>query len=616
MSDRLLPYYNQELEFLRRFGAQFAVEHPKIAGRLRLGDDLSEDPHVSRIIESFALLAARTRLKIDDDFPEITLALLEVLYPHYAAPVPSTAIVEFSLDPKQGDMVGGFEIPAGESIETESTTDGVCQFRTAYPVKLFPLRVAAATYEGQPFACPKSPRVAAAIAASESVLHLQMDSFRPNVPVAAMTIESLRFCIRGLSRAAMDLYELVHGNVVEVLLARSLDDPNPVPLGGDAIGQVGFSEDEGLLPSQPRTFNGYRLLTEYFAAPEKFMFFDVRGFSAKRLDGFGPQLHVFILLRQHISDVGPFVAPDTVGLGCTPMVNLFEHRAEPIRVTHGSPDYRIVPDARQPRAFEVHSVTAVTGVDAQKRERAFYPFYSIQHTEQSKTHRGFFHLHRREAEMSGGDRDRATDVHLSLVDADFRPETDGATVLDVRTLCTSRNLPERLEFGGGRPRLQLIRGGPIASPRCVTPPRSTVRPPLGKGTYWRLISHLSLGHVSLFDRDDGASALREILNLYAFMQGGDARQRIDAVRSLQMSHGVARCQSGGGLSFCRGLDLDLTIDEDKLSSGGAYLLGQVLEHFLALYASINSFTRTTLHSPLREEPIARWPARSGRKTLL
>ncbi len=613
MTDRILPYYNQELEFLRRFGAQFAEEHPKIAGRLRLGSDLSEDPHVSRIIEAFALLAARTRLKIDDDFPEITHALLGVLYPHYLAPIPSTAIVEFQLDRRQADLVGGYTIDAGESIESESTTDGVCQFRTVYPVKLFPLQVASASYRGQPFACPPCR----ALAKSEAVLQVKLKSFRPSVRVNTMQLDSIRFFIRGLSQAAMDLFELIHTEATEVLLARSADDPTAIRLGPNSIRHVGFGEQQGILPTEARTFNGYRLLTEYFAAPEKFMFFDILGIDQKQLQGFGEELNLFILLGRHIGDIEPFVAHDTIRLGCTPIANLFSHRAEPIRVTHGATEYRIVPDARQPRAFEVHTVTQVTGVDTAKQELIYHPFYSVRHAVERQNRRGFYHLHRRPAELSGGEADRATDMYLSLVDLDFQPDQSDGTVLDVRTICTSRNLPERLEFGGGRPKLQLMRGGPVEAPKCLTQPRRTVRPPLQRGTYWRLISHLSLGHVSLFDQDNGASAFREILSLYEFIQGADSRQKIDALKSIRYELGVARCRSGsGGFTFCRGLDIDLLIDEEKLSSGGAYLFGAVIEHFLALYASINSFTRTTLRSTIREEPISKWPARSGRKTLL
>lgn len=613
MTDRLLPYYNQELQYLRRFGAEFAQEHPKIAARLRLGDDLSEDPHVSRIIESFALLAARTRLKLDDDFPEVTHAMLGVLYPHYLAPVPSTSIVEFALDPRQADLVGGYKIDAGEGVETESTEDGVCQYRTVYPVNLFPFKVAMAAYKGQPFQCPPSPL----LPKSESVLHVQLESFREGVTFETMELDSLRFFIRGISHSAMDFYELIHNDSVEVLLARSANDPHPVRLSADAIHPIGFEADECIFPSQPRTFSGYRLLTEYFAAPEKFMFFDVRGITQADLRGFGNRLHLFILMKRHVGSVEQFVEPETIRIGCTPMVNLFEHRCEPIRVSYATQDYRVIPDARQPRAFEVHGITSVTAIDSEREENVYHPFYSVRHAGEQRERRGFYHMHRRRSALSGGTQDFATETFLSLVDLDFQPDQSDGKVLDVRALCTSRNLPQRLEFGGGRPKLQLVRGGPLLPPKCVTQPRVTLRPPLEKGTYWRLISHLSLGHVSLFDSNEGSSAIREILGLYDFIGKGDSQQRIDSIRSVTASPGVARCQNpSGGSTLCRGLDIEVTIDEERLSSGGAYLLGAVLERFLSLYASINSFTRTSLRSSLREQDIAKWPARSGRQTFL
>ncbi|OYP35478.1 type VI secretion system baseplate subunit TssF [Rhodopirellula sp. MGV] len=613
MTDRLLPYYNQELQFLRRFGSEFAKQHPKIAARLRLGDELSEDPHVSRIIESFALLSARTRLKLDDDFPEITQALLGVLYPHYLAPIPSTAVVQFDLDPRQADLVGGYEIEAGSAIETESTEDGVCQYRTVYPVKLFPIRVSAATYKGQPFQSPPSPLLGKA----ESVLHLELNTFRESVTFEMTEIDSLRFFIRGISHAAMDLFELVHNDSIEILIAKSERDPNPIRLSKDNLRMIGFDTDQCIFPQEARTFNGYRLLTEYFAAPEKFMFFDVAGIRKEMLSGFGNTMHLFVLIKRHVSSVEQFVDSETVRLGCAPIVNLFEHRCEPIRVGHATHEYRVVPDARQPRAFEVHSIESVKAIDSDRPERDFHPFYSIRHAGEQRDRRGFYHTHRRRSDFSGGTQDSASEVYLSLVDLDFNPDESDGTVLDIRALCSSRNLPQRLEFGGGRPAMSLVNGGPLLPPKCVTQPRVPLRPPLEKGTYWRLISHLSLGHISLFDQREGASAIREILGLYEYIGKGDAQQRIDSIRSVVCSPSVARCKAPtGGLAMCRGLDLELTIDEEKLSSGGAYLLGCVLERFFGLYASINSFTRTTLRSSLREQEIARWPARSGRQEFL
>src|SRR4051794_41934228 len=118
MSDELLPYYNRELSYIRRLAAQFAEAHPKIAGRLRLGPETSDDPHVERLIEAFAYLTARVRHKLDDDFPEITEALLGVLYPHYQAPVPSLSIIQFELDPEKNQLTAGYPIPRHTEVET------------------------------------------------------------------------------------------------------------------------------------------------------------------------------------------------------------------------------------------------------------------------------------------------------------------------------------------------------------------------------------------------------------------------------------------------------------------------------------------------------------------
>ena len=79
MRDDLLLYYERELTFLRQMGAEFAAKYPKVASRLVLEPDKCEDPHVERLLEAFAFLAARVHLKIDDEFPEITEALLNIL---------------------------------------------------------------------------------------------------------------------------------------------------------------------------------------------------------------------------------------------------------------------------------------------------------------------------------------------------------------------------------------------------------------------------------------------------------------------------------------------------------------------------------------------------------
>src|SRR5260370_40411170 len=145
MSDELLAFYNRELAYIRKSAAQFATAHPKIAARLRLGADSTEDPHVERLIEAFAYLNARTRLKLEDDFPELTESLLSVLYPHYQNPIPSMAIVQFELDPGQHEMTSGYTLPAGTALETQAIHGLPRRFRSCYPTPLWPLALKSAT---------------------------------------------------------------------------------------------------------------------------------------------------------------------------------------------------------------------------------------------------------------------------------------------------------------------------------------------------------------------------------------------------------------------------------------------------------------------------------------
>src|SRR5215470_13619897 len=142
MADELLSYYNQELLYLTKLGAEFAERHPAAAGRLRISADAVEDPHVSRLMQGVAFLNARIRRKLDDEFPELTDALLGQLYPHYLAPIPSMSIVSFAV---QKDLAESRTVRAGCEIETEAIGGETCRFRTTQDVPLWPIELESAS---------------------------------------------------------------------------------------------------------------------------------------------------------------------------------------------------------------------------------------------------------------------------------------------------------------------------------------------------------------------------------------------------------------------------------------------------------------------------------------
>ncbi len=576
---------------------------------------IPDDPHVERLIEAFAYLNARTRHKLDDEFPEITEAFLNIVFPHYLAPVPSATVVKFTIDRGQADQTDGEHVPRGTELETEivhgkGIEGETCRFRTVYPVHVWPMELRNAVYKGHPFVAPPVPFAAK----TQSVCHIELRTFLDAVHFARMPIPQLRFFLQGQSHFVYDLYELLNSNVLGIAIAPSAKAPPSALLAPSAICPVGFEQDEGLFEYPARSFLGYRLLTEYFAFPQKFLFLDVTQIPERALTELGNELHLFFYFNRYLPDLEKAIGRDTFHIGCSPVVNLFRKRSEPIRLNFTQSEYRIVPDSHRPLANEVYCVERVMATSPDNKEVEFRPFYSLKHAEEARKQQTFWYASRRSAGYAAGEVDEGLECYLRLVDLGFRPSVPHDWTLHADILCLNRDLPRRLPFGGGQPRLQVV-GKSLLRATCLTPPTATLRPVLRHGTIWRLISHLTLNHISLVDDSDGASALREILALYDFRDSPETKDVIDSLLSVETQYVVGR--SAGAVSgVCRGLHARLHFDEDKFSGGGLFLYAAVLERFLGLYTSINSFTQLTATSNRREAKVRTWPPRAGEHTLL
>lgn len=606
MFDELHAYYNRELAYLRKLAGEFAERHPKIAGRLRLSSEATDDPHVERLLQGFAFIAARIHRKLDDDFPELTQGLLEVLYPHYLAPIPSMAIVQLAA---KADLASPFEVGAGTLIDTAPVGGEVCRFRTAYPATLWPIVIEAASLTGRPIVAPANSRASGAA----GVLRLTLRCTAEELKWSQLAPDRLRFFIRPQSPHAYKLYETLLNHAISVALADHPGDAAPVICPPDSICAVGFDAAEALLPYPSRSFVGYRLLTEYFAFPEKFLFFDVTGLSAKTLVSDRNRLEIFIYLNRSNVELERAVSADSFGLGCTPIVNLFQQRAEPIRLDNRAAEYRVVPDARRVGATEVYAIQSVTASAPDGSSRAFRPFFGLDHAAADDDGIAYWHAVRHLAESDDG----GTEVFLAFVDDDFDPNAPLDYAVSVETLCLNRDLPARLPFGGGNPRLELVEASSaVAKVLCVTAPTPTRRPPLGRGTRWRLISHLVLNHLSISGEEDGADALRAILQLYDFQDSAQTRALINSLRRVSTRPGIARVPGPGIGGMCRGLDVEVEFDAGAFENGQGFLLASVLERFLGLYVSLNSFSRTTALVRGRADIVRTWPPRAGSRVLL
>jgi type VI secretion system protein ImpG len=611
--DELLLYYERELTFLRQMGVEFADKYPKIASRLSLEPDKCEDPHVERLLEAFAFLAARVHLKIDDEFPEITEALLSIIYPHFIRPVPSMTIADFRVNPEQGQIGGGLKIPRGSMLSSRPVSGVPCKFRTCYDTYVWPLSVVAAEW--------KTPdRLQPAIKAPEAAAALRVElKCWPDITFEKLHPNPLRFFLNGESGLIHTLYELLCSRCTQILVR----DPTPgsrlrpVELRGEALRPVGFAEDEGMLPYPRRSFTGYRLLHEYFTFPDKFFFLDLTGLEAALASGFKDRAELVFLIapfeladRRQALELG--VTEKTFQTACAPVVNLFQQTAEPILLTQRRFDYPIVPDIRRPNATEIFSVDEVVSVrpDTQEPVR-FEPFYSFRHGLSGGRGQVFWMASRR---ASGRRDDDGTEMFLSLVDLEQRPVAPDVDSLTVRLTSTNRDLPSRLPFGMESGDFELESGAPVHSIMALRKPTPALRPPTGKSSLWRLVSHLSLNYLSLVS--EGREALQEILKLYNFTNSSYSVKQIEGITDLKSRPQFARIISENGITFARGTRVDLELDEENFVGGGAYLFASVIEHFLGLYVTLASFSQLSASTRQRKEVLKLWPPRAGSRILL
>lgn len=625
MDPRLLQYYNRELQFLRELGAEFAQEFPKIAGRLGLEGFDCVDPYVERLLEGFSFLAARVQLKMDDEFPQFTQHLLEIIYPHYLAPTPSMLIAQFVPDHDGGSLEPGATIPRASELRSilGAGEQTACEYRTAHPVTLWPLELTEAQYF-----VGKEPLAALDIPYAQQVragLRLRLRTTQPGLLFSKLPLHNLTLYLQGGDALPALLYEQLLAHTT-LIVGRPGERPTPWHeiLPQATVRRIGFSAAEALLPYTAPSFDGYRLLQEYFAFPQRYLFVELCGLETVVRRCHDQELELLLLFARAAPALEHRVAAENFLLFCTPAINLFPKRADRIHLGPQVAEYHLVPDRSRPMDFEVYQVRSVTGIGAEGTEQEFRPFYAHYQRLQLPQQRAFYTVHRLPRRLSSQQRRVGprssyigSELYLALVDADAAPHRSDLQQLAITTLCTNRDLPLHMPVGRGISDFTLNAGIPMQAVRCVSGP-TVPRPSRAHGdSAWRLISHLNLNYLSLTDSDErqGAAALRELLALYGDVADASARKQIDGVLSIQSSAITRRAPLAGPIAFARGLEVALHMDETAFEGASAFLLGAVLERFFAKYASINSFTETVIRSVERGE-IMRWPAQIGTRHIL
>lgn len=610
MSDKLLQHFETELAFIKQSAAEFAKQHPATASSLQLSADTIDDPLVARLLSGFAFMNARVQQKLSDDFPELTDAMLDTLYPHYLRPIPSMGVVQFEPDE---DLDTTATINKGTLIETEAFQGQTCRFKTCYPTSVHPFKVDSASLMPRPFIAPGSNSIAGAGA----VLKIGLKTLSPDLHFSDLSVSELRFFLRGQPQHVYPLYELLLTKCLRIVIATDEADPNPVFLDFDAITQVGFGQSEGLLPYPETAFSGYRLLTEYFAFPEKFQFLDLNQLDQAISEKYNDHLNIYFYLRESDSELEHQLDASAFALGCTPTINLFEHTADPIPLNHTQYQYPVVPDARRAQSLETYSVDGVGATDTDGNHTPYQPFYGINHSRHPDRPSSFWFTRRRHVVEGDHRNEVATETDISLVDLNFNPHRVSDQSLQVSLTCSNRNLPKKLPTGAGKPYMQIVDGeAPAARIVHLVAPTASIRPPLRERGYWRLISHLNLNHLSLSGGNGSTTAIKEILRLYDFKDAASTRNMIESVLTIQTKSMTAPIQIEGLTSLCRGTEIKLELDPMMLTGTSPLMFASILERFFGLYCSINSFTRLIVSLNGKDGELKRWPPRAGEKALL
>jgi type VI secretion system protein ImpG len=652
MNREFVKFYDQELKILREQAVEFAQAYPGVAERLGglLEDKI--DPMIAGLLEGAAFLAARVQLKLKHEFAEFTANLIDQIAPHYLASTPSFVLVQAA--PKYGDpsLREGRTIARGAFFDAtyrEAQRNVACRFTLATPIALWPFEIAKAEYLTSPAAV--QALVPGAGADSVACLRLQLSVraaarpedepadkeayVKPELKFSSCRVDSLRFHLLGPEFDAVALYEqlFAHCRGVHFRVLDSFGDPVYAAGRREMLQQIGFGENEALIPNDKGLFRGFDFLRDYFAFPRRYLGFDLAGLAevSRRLEA--KTVDIVIAFDEVKPQLAAAVRKEVFALYAAPGVNLFDKTLDRIPVRSNQFEFPVIPDRSRLLDFEANRVTRVFAhIPGVPQKVPVEPLYSAT---AAKSATGLSYTIRRaprrltveEKKYGQVSAYAGADVFLSLAERSDPNEVQRVAELSVEALCTNRHLAQHLPIGESGADFRFLEDAELVL-RCVAGPTRPFEPPLAsfenKGqeastgeVAWRLVSMLSLNHLGLAERaaGDAAKALREMMILFADLADNATDRKLRGVKRVEARPIVRRLRQPGGAAAARGLEVTVELEEKAFEGSGAFLLGAVLDRFFAEYVAINHFTQTVVRSPERGE-IMRWPPRIGLRGVL
>ena len=622
MDPNLLRLYNDELGHLREVGAEFAKEFPKIAARLSMDGVEVTDPYVERLLEGFAFLAARVQLKVDAEHPRLIQHLLETVYPGFLSPMPSTMIARMRPDPLDPNLARGFTVKRGGALHSDTVRgqNTRCEFRTAHDVTLWPVEIDAVQYFTHAPDLPIAHLPPARQVRGGRRIRLTASG---GLKFSQQPMGRLDFYISAGDDVAFRLHELVLGaSLATWVQGGAARSPSQGYADAASVEALGYDDEQALLPETLRGFSGHRLLQEYAALPQRFLFFSVTDLARRLARVDSNECEIVLLFGRGEPALESLVDANSLALYCTPAINLFPKRLDRIQLGPGSWEHHAVPDRTRPMDYEVHTIESVTGFGTgQVAEQRFLPLYATFH-EESRNHGAFYTLRREPRLLSSRQRLEGPrsayigqEVFLSLVDPRNAPYREDIRQVSLSALVTNRDLPTLLP--GSASTWTLDVAGPAGRIETLRGPSRPVQRIARGDVGWSLVSLLTLNYLSIAGEDPrrAASALRSLMALHGPEQDVSWSKQVEGIQAVEARAVVRRLPFPGPLTFGCGVEVTTTVDELGFQGSSAFLLGCVLEHFYARHASANSFSETIVRSATRGE-ILRSPPRVGSKAML
>lgn len=602
---------------------EFARQNPKIAKRLMLDEFDCKDPYVERLLEGFAYMAARVQYKMDTEFSSFSQSLINTIYPQYYNPAPSCTIVQFQPDYRNPDLVKGITAKAGTLLRSHScgADHQVCKFRTTSDVILYPVEISSLKYniggvEGM------QRTVSSAKASMELTLKTP-----EKVKISQLNMDSLKFYIRAADgHIAMMLYEYIFANCSAVLFQSKNGRKEYAKINQaflkEHLKQVGFREEESLLPIDKRTFEGHRLLREYYMFPQKFMFFELTGI-AEILNKCEESDINIIFLFDKSNNLLKNIGKENLCLYCSPAVNLFKSSLSRVPVNRKDPEFYVPADRVYPLDYEIIQIESVDGYNADYTSKVdFLPFYSDSDFKSDRVGKKAFYNYKRvprvisETEKQHGTRTSyiGTELYISITDTANPPYKNDLEEIGVTAWCSNRDLPLLMNIDNNETDFKPDVALPVTKVKCVEVPTSPRMP--FDISQWRVLNNISVNFFSfLADNNEvNIEILRDIQKMYAYSEF-DYDIIDNGIVSVLIKSVVRRIGSVGPILFSRGFNVDILFNEKTFSGTGFFLLGSVLDRFFGASAPVNSFTETQISSKERGI-IEKWPIRSGHQQIL